>query len=120
MATAITVQVAEGPFETAGAGDLDYTYAASDVTGNTIAASGGNIVILLSNTQAGAQTFTLTSVADEDNRTGDITNYSMAAADFVVLTQGLTTTSGWLSAAGLITITTSHADILIAALQIPN
>ncbi len=119
MATAITIQTAEGAFETAGAGDLDFTFAASDVAGNTISAPGGDVVILLSNTQAGAQTFTVTSIADEDNRTGDITAYSMAAADYVILTQGLITTSGWLSSSGLITVTTSHADVLIAAIKIP-
>jgi len=118
--TAITVQVPEGPFDTASAGDLDHTWGASDaVNGNSIATN-GRVLILLSNTQAGAQTVTVTSVTSDKNRTGDITTYSMAAADYAVLTQGLITEKGWRDSSGNIILTTSHADVLIAAIRLPD
>ncbi len=117
--TAVTIQVAEGAFDTASAGDLDFTFAASDSGNGNSIATNGKVLILLKNTNVGAQTVTVTSVTSDKNRSGDITAYSMAADDLVVLTQGLITRKGWSDSNGNIILTTASNDVHIAAIRLP-
>src|SRR5687768_4495623 len=81
---------------TAGESDNGYQYPAT-----------GREVVILRNTNVGAQTFTLKSVADELNRTGDITTYSLGAGEFAVLVPPL---KGFQQIDGNIYIDISHDD----------
>jgi hypothetical protein len=119
MATALTVQEIKGPFTAIGAGEADYTMAAADVTGNTFQCTGREIIVISNPAGGATYTVTVTSVADEKGRTGNITSYSMAAGDYVVFGVGLTNSQGWKSAAGLITLTANNAAVLIAVLRLP-
>lgn len=117
--TAITVQDVVGPFTAVTAGDLDVTFGASDAAnGNTIA-SNGRVLIIAENTDVGAQTITIDSVADEKGREDDITTYSMAADDFIAVAVGLTTSQGWLQSGSVIHIDTSDNGVEVCALRLP-
>lgn len=117
--TEITVQEIKSPFAVISAGGLDFTMAALDaVNGNQFTCVGREIIIL-ENTDAGAQTVTINSAADEKNREGDLSAYSLAANDFVVAPMGLTNSPGWKQSDGKIQIDTSSANIKIAVLRLP-
>ena len=120
MTTAITVQTMKAPFATLSAGDLDYTLAAGDVAGSTFVGTGREVVMIENPAGGSTYTVTITSVANDKNRTGTITAYSMAAGDRVCWTGGLTNAPGWKNAStGIITITVSNAAVLVAALRLP-
>lgn len=117
--TAITVQEIDAPFAVVSAGSLDFTFAALDnVNGNYFACTGREI-ILFQNTDVGAQTVTIDSVADEKNRQADITAYSLAAGDFVCVGVGLTNAKGWKQSNGQIYIDSSDAGVKVAVLRLP-
>lgn len=111
--TTLTRQVVDGPFPGAvSAGDLDYTYAASDVAnGNDFVPSGCDI-LLVENTDAGTQTITLTSAPGRDRRSADITTYSLAAGDFMWFL--FSRLDGWRQTDGKIYINTSDAGVTLA------
>lgn len=119
MTTALTVQDIKSPFVSYSAGDLHFTMAAADVAGNTFVCSGREIVIISNPAGGSTYTVTVTSVADEKGRTGNVTSYSMAAGAYVVLPMGLTNSQGWQSSARVITITANNAAVLIAVLRLP-
>lgn len=120
MATALTIQTAKAPFAALSAGDLDFTFAAADVTGNTFVCTGRELVIIYNPAGGLTYTVTITSIANAKNRTGDITAYSMAAGDYVVWTGGLTNAAGWkVAATGVVTITANNAAVLIAVVRLP-
>lgn len=117
--TAITVQQMLGPFAAYGAGTADFTFAAGTITdGDTFVCTGKEILVV-QNTDAGAVTITITSVADEKNRTGDITTYSVGAGEFAAFSIGLTNSLGWKSTTGKVRITVSDADLKVAVLRLP-
>jgi hypothetical protein len=120
MTTAITVQTMKAPFAVLSAGDLDFTLAAGDTAGSTFVGTGRELVVIYNPTGGSTYTVTITSVANDKNRTGTITAYSMAAGDHVAWTGGLTNSPGWKNAStGIITITVSNAAVLIAVLRLP-
>lgn len=93
--------------------------AALDVSnGNYVAIVNGKTLLLAFNSDTSAHTVTLTSVADGQNRTGDITAYSIAAAK--IATFGPFTSLGWnqTSPAGL-WIDGNSALILLAVITLP-
>lgn len=117
--TAITVQDIDAPFATVSAGSLDFTLAATDNSnGNYFACTGREIVIFF-NSDVGAQTVTIDSVADEKNRQADITAYSLAAGDYVCFGGGLTNSKGWKQTNGQIYIDSSAAAVKVAVLRLP-
>jgi len=111
--------ISKTPFEVIAAGGLDITFAAADnVNGNKFAVTGREILIMR-NDNVGAQTVTINSVADEKNREGDITAYSLATGDYAIFTGGLTNARGWKQTDGTITLLASAADIFVAAIRLP-
>lgn len=90
---------------------LDLTWQAADAgNGNQFALGQGKYLILARNVHATTPyTITLTSIADERKRTGDITTYSIAAtkqAAFLLDQQ-----VGWAQTDGMFYLTGSNASI---------
>jgi hypothetical protein len=114
--TALTPITPKGPYPgTVSAGDLAIVFAASDnVNGNKWAFSGRDI-LLVQNTDVGAQTFTLTSVADERGRKGDIATYSVPASGFAAFF--ISSSFGWTQPDGSIFLASSSANLKFAVIR---
>ena len=113
----VVAQPAPGAYPVVTAGSLDVTMQAADVAlGNYIPIVANKTLILVQNTHAtDAKTFTITSVVDAYNRTGDITAYSLAAGDIALL--GPFKTEGWSHGSGAdggVWINGESADVKIA------
>ncbi len=77
----------------------------------------GKTILIARNTNAGAQTVTVTSVADSMGRTGDITTYSIAAGGLAAF--GPFTTDGWRQTDGNLYAVASHIDVKFTVLYLP-
>lgn len=88
---------------------LDVTMAAADVANKNSFLPSGNDLIIAQNSGASPYTVTLTSAVDPQNRTGDITTYSLAAGDIAVL--GPVKTMGWVQADGYVYLEASNASV---------
>jgi len=118
--TAITVQDITGPFKAVTAGSADFTFAAGDsADGNYFTCTGRETVIVQNSDGANPYYVTITSVDDEKGRSEDITEYSLAAADFAVFGVGLTNEKGWKQTSGQIYIDVENAAVLVAVLRGP-
>lgn len=73
---------------------LDITMTAADTTNLNQFILDGPCLIIVQNTAGVAGTFTLTSAADAQNRTGDITTYSVAATTGLSVFK-IDQTNGW-------------------------
>jgi hypothetical protein len=86
--TPITPIIPVGPYPVlpVAANSLDFTWTAADpVNLNAVTFGATNrLLVLVNNTSPSAQTFTISSVRDQFNRTGDITNYSLGSGEFAV------------------------------------
>jgi hypothetical protein len=118
--TAITVQDIDAPFAAVTAGSMDFTFAALDAVNGNYFPCTGREIILFENTDVGAQTVIIDSVADEKNRESDIAAYSLAANDFVAVGVALTNRKGWKQSNGQIYIDTSSANVKVAVLRLPD
>ena len=117
--TPITVQTILAPFAAVGAGTADFTFAAGTITdGDTFVCTGRELLVV-QNADAGAVTITITSVVDDKNRTGDITDYSVGIGEFACFPIGLTNSKGWKSTTGKVRITVSDVDLKVAVLRLP-
>jgi len=74
-------------------------------------------ILMARNTNAGAQTVTITSAADSMGRTGDITTYSIAAGGIAFF--GPFETDGWRQSDGNLYAVASHIDVKFVALYLP-
>jgi hypothetical protein len=117
--TPIVPKTILGPFATYGAGLADFTFAAGTITDGDNWVCSGRDLLVVRNTNVGAQTITIVSVDDETNRAGNITAYSLAAGDFAVFGVGLTNSLGWQGTGKKIRITVSHAEVVVAVLTLP-
>lgn len=93
------------------------TLTAADVANGNQTPHTGREVLFFQNTNAGAQTVTVSSAVDPQNRTADITAYSLPAASFAVL--GPFPLVGWKQADGNLYFSASHANILCAVFRMP-
>jgi hypothetical protein len=97
------------------ADSLDLSLQACDVgNGNQFVASGKDLLIV-QNSGAAPYTFTVTSVADAQKRTGDVTTYSLAAGDVAVL---LLQNDGWRQSDGYIYIAGSNIAVKFALIAL--
>lgn len=117
--TEITIQEMKGPFADITANLVDITFAAMDNTNGNKFVCTGREVIIFQNTDAGSQTVTIPSVADEKNRSQDITTYSLGAGEFAAFGVGLTNSKGWKQTSGEINLDCSSANIKVAVLRLP-
>lgn len=118
---ALTTQTIRAPFAaTPTAGQLHFTFAAGATGGDTITVTGREVIIAYNSHATTAYTFTITSQVDGQNRTGDITTYSLAAGEFAVFSGALTNAPGWKNVStGLLSVAVSNAAIKWAILQLP-
>lgn len=115
--TTLTVQQLIGRYPTlpVSANAADITFAAcDDVNGNDFV-SQGNEILLFRNDDAGAQTVTISSVADGKNRTGDITTYSIGAGEYAAF--GVFPPDGWRPSDGKVVFAASDANVKVAILR---
>ena len=116
----ITTQTMKGPFDAITAGLATLTLTAGNTGGDTFTVTGREILLVQNSHATNAYTITITSVADERGRTGDITNYSLAAGEIAIFGIGLTNSPGWKNTSTqLITITPSNASIKWAWVKLP-
>jgi hypothetical protein len=109
--TTLTKTTVAGPWPTLqpAANSLDVTMTAADVANkNQFESSGYDLLIVENSDAANPYTFTLTSAADDKNRTGDITTYSLAAGE---IGHFLIKNDGWRQSDGYVYLEGSNAAI---------
>jgi len=94
--------------------DLDLE-AGDDVNGNDVDCTGAELLVV-KNTDVGAQTVTITAAPDEFGRAGAITTYSVGADETAVF--GPFPTAGWRQTDGKLYIDVSDAAVEIGVLRI--
>lgn len=116
----LTPQSLLGPFPSlpVSANALDITFAAADATNKEQFALTGREILVAQNTGAGARTITITSVADNKGRTGDISTYSIGAGETAVFSF-FGDVTGWLQSDGMVYIEAEHAEVEWAVLRLP-
>jgi len=77
----------------------------------------GKEILLVQNTNAGAQTVTILSVIDPYKRTGDITTYSVGIAEFAVFP--MFPVDGWRQADGQLYFAATATDVKFSVLRLP-
>jgi len=104
---------------TAGAEDFTWTASGADFADGFSFTNTGREIILVRNDNVGAQTVTISSVAiDPSKRSGDITTYSMGAADYAWF--GPFKPEGWnQSGTSLLYGAVSAADLYIVVVRLP-
>lgn len=96
--------------------DVTFTAAgASFADGAGFPLTGGEI-LLVKNANVSAQTVTISSVADDLKRTGDISTYSIGASEIAVF--GPFELKGWRQADGKLYIAASATDVQFAVLKL--
>ena len=110
--TTLTKTTALGQFGTYSANAADLTMTAGDASNLNQFVASGNDLVIVRNSGAGARTLTITSVADAQGRTGDITTYSIGAGEYAIFGP-FNTTQGFRQSNGYIYLTPEHAELLI-------
>jgi hypothetical protein len=115
--TAISAAVVTGPYPTLpiSAGAADTVLTAADVANLNSASFGAfsRMLVIAQNTGASAYTVTFSSVADQYKRTGDITAYSLDAADIAVFNFSR---DGWAQSDGHLYFAASNAAVKFACI----
>ena len=115
--TLITVKETAGQFPVLPltANSADFTFGVLDLTDGGAFVADGTEIILVQNADAATQTVTIESQRDpRNNRTGDITTYSMGAGEFAVFHVGR---EGWADGDGKIHIAISDVDVKVAVIR---
>jgi len=102
---------------TIAAGAADFVWTAADVANKNQIPHTGKELILVNNTDAAAQTVTITSVSDDFNRTGDITAYSLDVGDYAVF--GPFEIPGWRQTDGNLYLEAAAATVKFAVIRLP-
>lgn len=96
---------------------LDATFTAIDVgNGNRTLNNGQLMLIFVNSHETNAYTVTVTSVADQNGRTGDITAYSLAAGEYAIV--GPLKTEGWTQTTGYVHYTAENAAVKVLPVQL--
>jgi hypothetical protein len=112
--TTLTKTAATGKYPTAG---VVLTMAIWDATNGNQFVSTGKDIIVVWNTDTISHTYTIHSVADDKNRTGDITTQSIAASAHHII--GPLPSDSWAQTGGFITVDASDATVKFGVLQLP-
>lgn len=117
--TAITAAVPSGPYPALplDADTLDIAMTAADVAnGNYVTFPGNEALLIVRNSHATTPyTFTVVSSADELQRTGDVTEYSLGAGEVAVLRLKRL---GWAQSNGQLYLDAENAAILFALVRL--
>lgn len=95
-----------------------FVFTAADVANGNSSPMTGRELLIIQNTDAGAQTVTIVSAPDANGRSGDITTYSLPASTFAML--GPFTTSGWRQSSGKLFFNASNANVKFAVVALPS
>jgi len=109
-----------GPYPTLqpAADSLDVVMTACDVAnGNQFVLDGPMILIVQNTDGASARTFTLTSLADPMNRTGDVTAYSVGIGEIAAFYFGQV--AGWRQTDGYLYLSGSNAALKFGIIRLP-
>lgn len=116
----ITTQTIKGPFDAIAANGADIVFTAGNTGGDTITLTGREIILAYNSHASISYTITITSVADEKGRIGNITTYNLDFGEFAAFGIGLTNSPGWRDpATGLLSVTVSNAAVKWAVLKLP-
>ena len=99
------------------AGSATFAPTAADAVNLNLAAFGSasKLLVIAYNSDVGAQTVTITSVADQFQRVGDITAYSIAAGQFGIF--GPFLQQGWKQSDGNLYFAASSANVKFFVIQ---
>lgn len=112
----VVAQVAPGAYPVITANSRDLAMQAGDVSlGNYTALVEGKTLVIVQNTDSGAHTVTITSVADSLNRTGDVSAYSLGGGELAMF--GPFKAVGW-SNGGQVWISVNDATMKIAVITL--
>lgn len=95
---------------------LDVTMTAADTSNLNQILLDGPVIVLAQNTGGVAYTVTITSAVDPQNRTGDITTYSIDAGDIVALK--LDQVAGWKQTDGYLYLQASNVAVKLGAIRL--
>lgn len=120
-ATALPIITPIGSYPTLplGATGADFAFTAADAgSGNSFVSTGRELLLAQNASGATAYTVTVSSVADDLQRTGDITAYSVGAGKFSMF--GPFGQPGWKQSDGTVHVTASNANVKFAVVRLPS
>ena len=114
----LTADAAVGPYSAVG---KTITFTQADVGNKELTALTGREFIIAMNTGAGTHIVTITSMADEENRTGDQAHTIPAMVGSVpgIAILGPFPISGWQQTDGNLYFEANHAEIYFAVIRLP-
>lgn len=116
----LTPVTALGAFGTYAANAADFTFAAADATNKEQFTASSSDLIIAFNSGVSTRTVTITSAADPQGRTGDISAYSLGAGEYAVFGPFNGYVQGWRQSDGKMYIEASHADVKWAIIALPR
>ena len=115
MARAIVAKTTlEGAYGDYGAGEADVVLTAADVANFNYAMFKTGDIVIAHNTDVAAQTVTITSIEDDQGRTGNIATYSLAADDIAVF--GPFERNGWMQDDGQLYMRATSANVKLGVI----
>jgi hypothetical protein len=114
----LTKQTPKGPYPTlpVAVNSLDVAWTAANATDKEQFVPGNDTLVLVKNSHATlAKTITFTSKADSQNRTGDVTAYSLGAGEIAMFRFKK---AGWMQSDGKIYMEAESSDISYAVIQL--
>jgi hypothetical protein len=116
--TTVTRTTPLGPYPTLqpAANALDLTVTAADTVNYNQILLDCPMLVIAQNTGASDYTVTITSAVDAQNRTGDITTYTISADDILVFR--IDQYTGWRQSDGYLYLQASNAAVKLAAIRI--
>lgn len=113
----LSKQTPKGPYPAlpVSANALDLAFTAADATNKEQFVPGNDTLVIFKNDGVAAKTITLSSKADEKNRTGDVTTYSLGAGELAMFRFKK---SGWMQSDGKIYMEAESSDIKYAVIQL--
>lgn len=117
----LTPVTAPGPYPAlplgANSRDVAFTAAGASFADGSSFPITGRELLLVHNGNAGAQTVTISSVADDLGRTGDITTYSIGIGEYALF--GPFKKEGWGQSTGALHFAASAADVEFLVVRVP-
>lgn len=116
--TTLTRTTPLGPYPTLqpAADALDVILAAADTTNNNQILLDGPMIIIAHNSGVSARTLTITSTVDPQNRTGDVSAYSIGAGEVAAFK--IDQTAGWKQTDGYLYLQANNAEVKIGAIRL--
>lgn len=116
--TTLTRTTPLGPYPTLQptADSMDLLLTAADTTNNNQILLDGPVIVVAHNTGASARTITITSAVDPQNRTGDVSAYSIGAGEY--FSMKIDQTTGWKQTDGYLYLQANNAEVKIGAIRL--